>query len=92
MKHKNVPEEFWAEALCTAAYIRNRVTSQSLPKNKTPFHIWFKKAPDLAHLRVFGAKCWHKTNQPNIGSLDSRAREALCWDMLRIKRHINSGT
>ncbi len=23
--HNNVPDEFWAEALCTAAYIRNRV-------------------------------------------------------------------
>ncbi len=77
LKHMNIANEFWAEALSTAAYIRNRVTSRSLPKNKTPFHIWFKKAPDLSHLRVFGSKCWYKENNPNLGSLDSRAREAL---------------
>ncbi len=45
LKHNNVPEEFWAEVLCTVAYIRNRVTSKSLPKNKTPFHIWYQKGP-----------------------------------------------
>ncbi len=75
--HRNVPEEFWAEALCTAAYIRNRVTTKSLPKNKTPFHIWLEKVPDVSHLRVFGSRCWYKINQPNLRSLDVRAREAM---------------
>ncbi len=42
--HNNVPDEFWAEALCTAAYIRNLVTSRALPRYMTPFHVWFGKA------------------------------------------------
>ncbi len=75
--HNNVPDEFWAEALCTAAYIRNRVTSRALPRYKTPFHVWFGKAPDVAHLRVFGCRCWYKINKPDIRALDNRACEAM---------------
>ncbi len=45
LKHKNVPEEFWAEALSTAAYIRNRVTSKSLPKNKNSVPHLVQKGP-----------------------------------------------
>eukprot|EP00171_Calliarthron_tuberculosum_P004363 IDg4363t1 len=33
--HKNVPEEFWADAVVTAAYIRNRTTSRGLPSSMT---------------------------------------------------------
>ncbi len=74
--HNNVPVEFWAEALCTAAYIRNRVTSRALPRYMTPFQVWFGKAPDVAHLRVFGCRCWYKINKPDIRALDNRACEA----------------
>ncbi len=56
LAHRNVTDAFWAEALCTAAYIRNRLTSRALPRNKTPFHIWFGNVPDVAHLRVFGCR------------------------------------
>ncbi len=47
--HKHIPNEFWAEALYTAAYIRNGVTSKSLEKNTTPFHLRYGKAPYVAH-------------------------------------------
>ncbi len=77
LKYKNVADEFWAEAVVTAAYIRNRVTSRSLPKNKTPFDLWFGKPPNISHLRVFGSKCWYKINQPHQSSLDNRACEAI---------------
>ncbi len=75
--HKNIPNEFWAEALSAAAYIRNRVTSKSLAKNTTLFHLWYGKAPDVAHLRVFGSRCWYKINAPGVDSLASRAKEAI---------------
>ncbi len=45
LKHKNVPTEFWAEALVTAAYVRNRVTSRSLPKNTNTFPPLVWKTP-----------------------------------------------
>ncbi len=77
LAHRNVPDEFSAEALCTAAYIRNRVTSRSLPRKKTPFHLWFGKVPDVSHLRVFGCRCWYKINKPHLRALNNRACEAM---------------
>ena len=66
---------FWAEALSTAIYIRNRVTSQSLPKLIAPFQIWLGKTPDLSSLRTFGVKYWLIVPKNKIKKLDARSRE-----------------
>ena len=74
---KNLPKQFWAEALATAVYIRNRVTSKAIESDKTPHHLWKGLAPNLAHLRVFGSKCWYKIPPSKVRKLDERAREAI---------------
>ena len=38
---------FWAEAIQTAAYIRNRCPSRSLTENITAYEIWYKHKPDI---------------------------------------------
>ncbi len=76
MKHYDSPHEFWAEALATAAYVRNRVAGRRLPRNTTPFQVWFGKTPDVSHLKVFGSRCWYKMNIPNLQALDNPPREA----------------
>ena len=70
-------KKFWAEALSTAAYIRNRVTSKSLPGGITPFHRWMERTPDLSHLRIFGSKCWYVLPKTHVRKLDPRARVGL---------------
>ena len=77
LSHKNMSKEFWAEALATAAYIRNRVTSRALPTDKTPHHIWNGQPPILAHLRVFGSRCWYKVPKELVKKLDNRSCEAI---------------
>ena len=77
LHHANMDKRFWAEALSTAVYIRNRVTSRSLPTDTTPHHLWLGKAPDLSHARVFGCKCWYVTPKKKVSKLDPRSREAL---------------
>ena len=59
LHHKSIDKRFWAEALATAVYVRNRVTSRGLPLNLTPHHIWMGCAPNLEHMRVFGYRCWY---------------------------------
>jgi hypothetical protein len=54
----HLPKHLWGEAVLTAAYLWNRTESRSLPPGKTPYEMVNEKKPDLAHLRVFGSRCW----------------------------------
>lgn len=45
--------KFWAEAVCTAAYLVNRSPHRGWI-DKTPLEIWSGKKPNLSHLRIFG--------------------------------------
>ncbi len=77
LHHKNIDKRFWAEALATAVYVRNRVTSRGLSANITPHHIWMGCAPNLEHLRAFGSRCWYVLPGHKVKKLDARAREAM---------------
>ena len=48
MAHVNLPISFWGDALLTAAYILNRVSSKSVPA--TPYELSLGKKPSLDHL------------------------------------------
>ena len=37
LSHSNLPNKFWAEAVATAAYLRNRVTTSANEEQCTPF-------------------------------------------------------
>ena len=43
--HANLPLSFWAEAMSTAVYLRNR-SPTSIFKDITPFEAWFKIKPE----------------------------------------------
>ena len=51
--HSHLPLSFWAEAVSTANYLRNRSPTSSL-SGKTPYECWNGMKPDLSNLRVFG--------------------------------------
>jgi len=50
-----LPRNFWAEAVSTACYIRNRVMIRSL-LNKTPYELLRGRKPNVSHFRCFGSK------------------------------------
>jgi len=68
-------KEFWAEALSTSVFIRNRVLSRSLPNNETPYLRWMGKIPDVAYFRVFGCKCWYVIPKSKVSKLQPRSKE-----------------
>ena len=74
---KNMDKKFWAEALNTAVYIRNRAISRALPDCTTPYQRWHGTKPDLSHCRVFGSKCFYVLPKNKVKKLDPRAREAI---------------
>ena len=77
LHHKSMDKKYWAEALSTACYIRNRVTSRGIPSNTTPYEIFKGTKPKLSHLRVFGSRCWYAAPRELVRKLDSRANEAI---------------
>jgi len=65
MQHKDVDQDLWADAIKTAVYIKNRVTSRELPVGKTSLELWTRNKPVVRHMRVFGSACWvvlHKSH------------------------------
>ena len=56
--HAGLPERYWAEAVATAAYLRNRTPTRALKDKITPFEKWYGRKPDLSHLRVFGCMAY----------------------------------
>jgi transposase InsO family protein len=55
---QNMPEFLWEHAVAHAAYIRNRSYMRSLRGETTPYELWYKCKPSVAHLREFGAPVW----------------------------------
>ena len=54
MQQSNLPAEFWAHAVCTAAYILNRLSHRRLEGKITPYERVFCQRPNLKNLQVFG--------------------------------------
>jgi transposase InsO family protein len=47
-------KSFWAEAVNTAVYLKNRSPASGLGQ-MTPFERWSGRKPDVSHVRVFGS-------------------------------------
>ena len=74
--HSNVLLKFWAEAVNTAVYLRNRGPTTALD-DKTPYECWFKKKPIVSNLRVFGCICFVHTPDSLRKKLDPKASKAI---------------
>ena len=57
LRAQDLPEFLWEYALLNAVYVRNRSFTTHLG-NYTPFEGWFKRKPNVSHLREFGAPVW----------------------------------
>ena len=52
-----LPRSFWAEAMLTVAYTKNRAHHRSI--DDVPERLWRNGTPpDVAHLRAFGCRAW----------------------------------
>lgn len=69
-------KRFWNEAVMYSNYIKNRCPTSALGeqfKRKTPYEIWFGKKPNLAHIRIFGTKCYNHVPEEKRKKLDPKA-------------------
>ena len=66
MSYSSVPISLWGEALKTAMYILNRVSSKAVPK--TPFELTGRK-PSLRHIHIWGCPAEVRIYNPHEKSL-----------------------
>jgi len=73
LSDSELEEEFWAEALMTATYIRNRCINSFLG-NITPFEALNNKKPSVKHFRVFGCTAYAHIPRDERSKLNKKAR------------------
>jgi transposase InsO family protein len=72
-----LPLSFWAEAIMTANYLRNRSPTKAMAA-MTPYQAWTGKLPSVKHLRVFGCQAFYLKNPAHVASkFDSKGRSAI---------------
>ena len=67
--HGDLSKAFWAEAVCNAAYVRNRVITTAV----TPYQRWYGKKPDVSNLRVFGCTVYAHVPDASGQKFDQKA-------------------
>ncbi len=75
MYGKRVSLEFWVLAVQCAVYVKNRTSPSA--RSKTPYEQWYKKKPDISHLRVFGCRVFVHVPDEKRRKLDPKAIEGM---------------
>ena len=73
LKHRNVPNLLWGEAIRHFTYLINRLATRSL-LGKTPYEMLRERKPNLSHLRIFGCISYVRTEVAGRRKLDDRSR------------------
>ena len=73
---KDLPYKFWAEAVATACYVRNRSPTTAVD-GETPEEAWSKTKPSVEHLRVFGCVAYAHVPKELRGKLDSKSEKCI---------------
>ena len=76
LSHANLPHRFWAEALSTAAYLRNRSPTKAV-NGMTPYEAWSGQKPRVDHLRIFGCQAFAHIPKDERKKLDSKSKKCI---------------
>ena len=72
LKASGLPDSFWGEAVNTAVYILNKMTTRGT-SGKTSYELWNGSTPAVHHLRTFGCMVHVKNAGPHPKKLDDRS-------------------
>jgi hypothetical protein len=68
--------KFWAEAVCTAAIVRNRCPTVAVD-NMTPYECFNGKKPDVSNFKVFGCKAYMHVPKETRKKWDSKTKKCI---------------
>ena len=67
---------FWAEALLTATYLRNRSPTTAI-SGRTPYEALYGEKLKVEYLRVFGCAAYSHIPKDERSKLDAKARKCI---------------
>lgn len=88
MFHSNLPVNFWAEALNTAVYLKNRSPTTALD-GIIPYECLLNRKPDVANLRVFGCVAFVHLTADQRKKFDPKSRKVILGDIQMAQRVTN---
>ena len=68
-----LPKMYWAGAISTAVYVRNRMSATAIKGNTTPYERWYERKPNVSHFRVFGCTAFAHVPDSKRQKLDKKA-------------------
>ena len=70
-----LPKFFWTFAVSYTQEILNRLPTQALNSNTTPYEAYHRKKPFVSHLQVFGCNAYMHVPDNKRGKLDAKMVE-----------------
>ena len=77
ISYSKLKKNFWAEAVATATYLRNRSPTSTLAYKKTPYEALYKKRPFVGHLKIFGCICYAHIPKEQRQKLDFKSSKCI---------------
>jgi len=68
-----LPLALWGEAVATACYVKNRMSTRGLPCGATPYEVLTGKKPRVDNLHAFGSVCYAHIPKKLRKKLDPKA-------------------
>ena len=75
LSHAGLSNKYWAEAVATAAYIRNRIPTAAIKEEQTPYECWYGKRPNVSHLKVFECMAFAHIPDAQRQKLDKKSEK-----------------
>ena len=76
LSDSSLPKAFWAEALATSVYVKNRSPANSL-KDLTPYEALFGLKPCVKHFKIFGCICFSHIPKIQRQKLDFKSKKCI---------------
>src|SRR6185369_1893658 len=76
LTESGLSKKFWCEAVAAYVHVWNRVPTSAVP-NTTPFEVWYRKKPDVGHLRVWGCVAYVHIQRDKRDKLGSHMEKCI---------------
>ena len=76
LSDSKLPKKFWAEALSTASYVRNRSPTTAV-KGMTPYEVWKGYKPNVNHLHIFECSAYAHIPKDERSKMDPKAKKSI---------------